>query len=161
MISRVLAAAALVAAAAQPPAVTAIDSDGLTRVIRESGASVLVVNMWATWCAPCREEFPDLVKFHKAFEGRGVGVVSVSMDLPSDLESKVIPFLRDQKAGFPSYIKTPGGDEAFINAIDETWSGGLPATFIYDASGRLVKSIHGTTSHDSLAELVRPMLSQD
>ena len=157
----ILAAAALLAAAAQPPAVAPIDIDSYARVLEDAKARVLVVNMWATWCGPCRSEFPELVRFHREFEPRGVEFITISMDTHSDLEAKVIPFLREQKAAFASYIKSPGDDDAFINAIDPAWSGGLPATFIYDTTGRLVQAIHGRTSYEGLTAIVEPLIGKD
>ena len=121
----------------------------------------VVVNMWATWCDPCREEFPDLVRLHRELGGGGLQVVAISMDMGSVLESAVIPFLKAQGASLPAYIRDGSveNDEDFINAVDPEWSGALPATFIYDGNGRLAKKILGPTTYSQLKEAVTPLLA--
>jgi len=121
----------------------------------------VVVNMWATWCDPCREEFPDLVRLHRELDGRGLQVVAISMDMGSALDSSVIPFLKAQGAAFATYIRdgTVENDEDFINAVDPEWSGALPATFVYDRDGRITKKIFGPTSYSQLKEVVMPLLA--
>jgi thiol-disulfide isomerase/thioredoxin len=146
------------AATAQPPSVKSIDRQGYAGMLAGLKGRPVVVNMWATWCVPCREEFPDLVKLHREMGARGVQVVAISLDLSSALESDVVPFLEAQGATFPVYIKSPGDDDGFINAVSPAWSGALPSTFVYDASGKLVEEITGPTTFDALGGIVTPLL---
>ncbi len=157
MLRAVLAAAVLVAAAAPPP-IRPIDPQGFAELRSASMGRPLVVNMWATWCEPCRTEFPDLVRVHRDLGPRGLDIVAISMDTPSALESHVVPFLKDQGATFPCYIKSPGDDDTFINSVSPDWSGALPATFIYDAQGKLVASVMRGTTYGQLEEIVKPLL---
>lgn len=154
-----LVAAALAAATAAPaPKIEPIDREGYALLLGSLKGQVVVVNMWATWCEPCREEFPDLVKLHRELSGRGVRVVAVSLDQASALEKEVAPFLQAQGTPFATYIKSPGGDDEFINAVDPSWSGALPATFVYDRTGRLARGIHGRTSLEELRGTALPLL---
>ncbi|HEY3175237.1 MAG TPA: TlpA disulfide reductase family protein [Candidatus Polarisedimenticolia bacterium] len=158
-----LAAAALAVAAAgaaSTPRVAGIDRRGFAAMLASHKGRPVVVNMWATWCDPCREEFPDLVKLHRELGGRGLRVIAISMDMASALEGAVIPFLDAQGASFPAYIRDASAenDEDFINAVDKEWSGSLPATFVYDREGRLVKRIIGPTSFVQLKAAVTPLL---
>jgi thiol-disulfide isomerase/thioredoxin len=161
----ILAAAASPAAAAASasppltPMVRPIDQAGYVKLLAASKGRPLVVNMWATWCDPCREEFPDLVRLHRELAGRGVQVAAISLDMASALDTGVVPFLKSAGASFPCFIKTAGGDDEFINAVDPKWSGALPATFVYDGEGRMVKSFFGTTTFDKLKTVVAPLLS--
>ncbi len=167
MIGRWLAAAAAVAGAtygaatAPPVTVKSIDRRGYAGMLASLKGRPVVVNMWATWCVPCREEFPDLVKLHREMGVRGVQIVAVSLDLSSALESEVVPFIKAQRAAFPVYIKSPGDDDAFINAVSPAWSGALPSTFVYDASGKLVEEITGPTTFDNLRGIVTPLLPEE
>jgi len=160
-IAWIVAAAATIAAAAKPPEVGLIDLESYQRLVSGKSGKVVVVNMWATWCEPCREEFPTLVRFHRESAGRRVELMTVSLDMTADIESKVKPFLAEQGATFPSYVKKPGGDNEFINAIDPAWSGALPATFIYDARGNLARSILTPVSLDELNDTVSSLLESD
>ena len=115
--------------------VTPISGQDLLRKVRESKAPAVLVNMWATWCMPCREEFPDLVRLKRAYEGRDLEVILVSGDFDSEMP-EVRRFLEEQGVDFPTYIKT-GKDMEFINGFEAGWSGALPATFLYDSGGSL------------------------
>ena len=71
----------------------------LEKIINQSGDRALLINVWATWCLPCREEFPDLVKLAKYYD-KNIRVIGISVDDSDDLKSKVIPFLKSQNAEF-------------------------------------------------------------
>jgi len=117
------------------PGLLRIDATALPAVIRRSDSKVVVVNVWATWCVPCREELPDLLRVYRRFGAKGMGLILVSADFDDQAES-ARAFLRRQGVDFPSYIKA-GDDEAFIDGLSREWSGALPATFVYDGKGQL------------------------
>ncbi len=136
---------------------TAVDAAGLQAALASQKGKVVVLNFWATWCVPCREEFPDLVRFAKEHSAR-VSLVTVSLDDPVEAATSVRKFLDDMKAPGLRLIKGPGDPDTFINSVDPAWSGGLPATFIQRADGTRAHAIHDTINYAKLAELVRPLL---
>jgi thiol-disulfide isomerase/thioredoxin len=123
---------------------------------RAPGAKAALINVWATWCQPCVEEFPDLVKLHRAYVGRGLRLVLVSADFEDERDS-VLEFLKKQGASFPSYLKDQK-DEDFIDGIDARWSGALPASFVLDASGRIVDFWEGKKNYAALEAKLAPLL---
>lgn len=125
------------------PQIGLIDEIGFQDLVRNRDGKMLLINVWATWCIPCREEFPDLVKIADQYRDNKVEVVGISADFPDEIESKVEPFLKSQNAGFKNYVKNFEDDEAFINTVNPEWSGALPATFVYDANGILRDSHFG------------------
>jgi thiol-disulfide isomerase/thioredoxin len=125
--------------------------------VRRPGASAVLVNVWATWCLPCREEFPDLVRLHREWEDRGLRLVLVSADFEAD-RAAAIRFLAEQGVDFPSFFKE-GSDMEFIDGLDPRWSGALPATFLYDSEGRLRRFWEGKTDHSALASRVEDVVS--
>ncbi len=135
-----------------------IDEIGLQQLVKQARGKAVLLNFWATWCEPCVEEFPDLVKIAGEFRPRGLEIIFVSIDEPEDVGSKVLPFLNAQGVAFPTYIKRTKDDEAFINAIDLKWSGAIPATFIYDANGALVKRFVAQQSYKTFTEALQPLL---
>ena len=143
-------------AAAKPPVLPASAADVL-QAVRAPGARVVLVNVWATWCVPCREEMPGLIRLRRAYAERGLRLVLVSGDFSSDAD-QAAAFLSEQQVDFPTYIKK-GSDMEFIDAFDPQWSGALPATFIYDGQGRLRFTIHGKASYEELEQKVRDVLS--
>lgn len=129
----------------------------LSRAIDGAGGKVVVANFWATWCEPCREEFPDLVRFARERAGV-VRLITVSLDFPEEANGSVREFLTRMKAPGPAFIKAEGDPDEFINSIDPEWSGSLPATFIYGPDGSRRHAIHGTITYEKLEELVEPLL---
>lgn len=119
-----------------------VDLEALKKLLhREAGAEArpLLVNFWATWCVPCREEFPDLVKINADYAKRNLEVITISLDDPSEIKTTVPQFLREARAGeLPAYLLNVIDPDIVINMIDPQWRGALPATFLYDASGQMV-----------------------
>jgi len=136
-----------------------IDLAGLQQRLKAEQGRVVVVNYWATWCEPCREEFPDLIAFQRRYHDRGVVFLSISLDSPEERDNQVKKFLAEQQPVFPVFIKTGQDDpDTFINAIDSEWTGALPATFIYGRRGRRAQSLFGPQTLDDLAAGVEPLL---
>jgi thiol-disulfide isomerase/thioredoxin len=129
-----------------------VGEEQLLQVIGEHRGKITVVNFWATWCSPCREEFPYLVKLYD--ERRGdVVVVSISMDEPDEAELAAA-YLEEQNARFPAYLRGFKDFEVFANLVDPSWSGAIPATFVYDREGNRVFSHQGKLTYEELLELV-------
>lgn len=140
---RATAARAAKRIAATPlPAVTEIDAEGLKRLLQRDAdpakARPLLVNFWATWCDPCRKEFPDLVKVDADYRNRGLDFAVVSGDDVSEIGRGVPKFLREMRAAMPAYLLNTADTEAAINSVDATWGGDLPATFLFDRDGKIV-----------------------
>jgi thiol-disulfide isomerase/thioredoxin len=112
-----------------------VTSADVQRLIHEPGAKAVLVNVWATWCGPCREEFPGLVRVAQKYNGQGLKTILVSADDAGDVAA-VKKFLAEEGVDFPAYIKAEK-DQAFIDGVDKQWTGALPATFIFDGNGKV------------------------
>ncbi len=115
--------------------VTPVTSADVQRAIHDPGAKAVLVNVWATWCGPCREEFPGLVRVAQKYNGQGLKTILVSADDTGDVAA-VKKFLAAEGVDFPAYIKAEK-DQAFIDGLDKQWTGALPATLIFDGNGKL------------------------
>ena len=124
------------------PEVREINEAGLKALLeaRASKGRILLVNFWATWCVPCREEFPDLVRIEEEFrpQGEEFEFITVSLDDTTDIKTAVPDFLSQMRATrMPAYLLNATEPEAAINLVDKTWRGELPATFLFGRRGEL------------------------
>ncbi len=131
-----------------------IDLEGLKKLLQRDPKDTrpLLINFWATWCDGCREEFPDLVKIDNNYRDKGLNFVAVSLDDAEDVKTKVEPFLKGMKARMPVVLlNLNGGDtEVAIHVVDPTWTGDMPATFLYDKDGKVVFKHFGKIKTDEL-----------
>jgi len=127
---------------AKSAAITAareVDTEGLKGLLkRDPGAGPLLVNFWATWCDPCREEFPDLVKIDEDYRGKKFNFIAVSLDDVKDIGTEVPKFLRLMKASMPVYLLNVDDPEPAIKFVDPQWDGAMPATFLFSSEGKIV-----------------------
>jgi thiol-disulfide isomerase/thioredoxin len=124
--------------------------------VRRNDAKATVLNVWATWCGPCREEFPDLVRLYRTHADRGLDLVLVSADF-DDQVPDARAFLADHGVDFLTYLKT-GKDMEFIDSLNPEWGGALPATFVYDADGHLVEFWEGKATYEEMEQRTLPTL---
>ncbi len=142
---------------AQEPVVEEVTIGQFQQILQDREAALKVVNFWATWCAPCLEEFPDFIRLGKDLADQGVEVFFVSMDF-EDEKPAVEAFLAEQGYSDTSYLRV-GEDREFITAIQEAWTGALPATFLYSQNGSLVDFWQGTpVGYEALKERVLKVL---
>jgi len=140
-----------------PTGIVDLDEQGWEHLRARYRGRVLLVNFWATWCEPCREEFPAIIRLHQSYRGRGLSVVAISMDEPGSVLA-IEHFLKAQGAQFGSYRHHFHDFATLVDSINPRWGGGIPATFLYDPEGRLIQSWQGPTSFAEFERAVRPLL---
>jgi thiol-disulfide isomerase/thioredoxin len=141
------------------PAVEPIDVKGVERLIHERKGKILFVNVWATWCQPCIEEFPDIVRLYSEYPDSVVDIVAISVDYPDEIKSKILPLLASHNVSFRVYVADVKKDEDFINAINPSWSGAVPATFIFDTDGRQRAFVFGQKNYSFFKAEIDTVLS--
>ena len=142
------AAKAPVASAARRPPLEAIpdeifdrelkDLDGQSLFLSNFRGQVFVLNIWATWCGPCRREIPELNKLHEEFSPRGVGFVGLTIEDPEADAGKVLVFVSHLKMRYPvGWVDR----ETALTLFDGR--GNIPQTFIVAPDGRILKRFVG------------------
>ena len=108
------------------------DLSGVSQDLKTYNGRFVVVNFWATWCVPCKEEMPDLAAVQNDYAPLGVQVIGASADEEKD-KAKVLKFVRDVKVNFPVWLN-------LTNAQMESFGIGkvLPATVIVNREGKIV-----------------------
>ena len=112
------------------------DFNQLKPLLERKDNKTYVVNFWATWCAPCVKELPYFEKIRKEYANKNVEVVLVSLDFPKQVERALIPFLNKRNIQSDVILLDDVNEDVWIKAIDENWSGALPATVIYNKGSR-------------------------
>ena len=107
---------------------------------------VLIVNLWATWCSPCRVEIPYFVELYREFKPQGIEIIGISLD--SLNSSGVSSFVRSEKIKYPVYI---GNTDDIFNKLKVN---AVPVTFIIDSKGRTNHKLVGMYTKDELKEFI-------
>ncbi len=145
------------------PAFQVHDLDGNPVSLAELRGEVILLNIWATWCPPCREEMPSMQRLHEELGPEGLRVVAVSIDArPGAADPAGRPggdiraFAEGMQLSFDIWHDPPG-------AIQRTYrTTGVPESFVIDRRGIIVKKVIGPTEWDSEAnmELIRRLLEE-
>jgi thiol-disulfide isomerase/thioredoxin len=130
-----------------------------TDILAPAKGRVLLVNFWATWCEPCREEMPALVAAARSFPKKELSVVLVSADMKAT--SRSIPaFLDAKKVTFPCWLVSSPDPQVFIDAVDSKWDGTLPHTIVYDRKGAPIERLVGLQSESSFTAAIRKAMAR-
>ena len=144
-------------AASNLPKVTQIDIDGLKKLIKPNGKP-LMINFWATWCDPCREEFPDLVKLDTTYKGK-LDIVTISLDDLAEINRDVPKFLVAMKAAMPAYLLKTIDEDAAMKIVTPDWAGNLPMTIIYAKNGDVAYLRKGKIHLDAVTAEIDKVLT--
>lgn len=147
--------------AAKEVTLQAINIDSLQPIISNTSEKLILINLWATWCAPCVIEYPEFVTTHRMYKDRDFEFVSISMDRPASRE-KALNFLDKSESALRNYIFTGPDKFAFMEAIDPDWNGALPYTMLIEPGGKVVWSYQGPVDFLELRKTIveHPMIGR-
>lgn len=135
-----------------------IDAQGFQKILQEHRGKPLLVNFWATWCEPCRDEYPMLNELAKQYGSKGLQVVGVSMDDDGDM-ILVRRFLARYKPVFTNYRKKPGDEAAFRQSVLPSWTGKMPVSIFYTKDGRIALNFEGEKGREQYEQAIQSLLS--
>jgi thiol-disulfide isomerase/thioredoxin len=156
----VFVAAAAVTAAPQVPAARdpqLIDAQGYHKLLAQYRGKPVLMTFWATWCEPCRDEYPMLNELAKQYAPKGLKVVGVNFDQDGDL-ILMRRFIKRYKPIFPNYRKT-GDETEFQQAVLPEWNGTLPASFFYAKGGRQAGHVFGAGTRATYEAAIQSLLA--
>lgn len=137
-----------------------VDVDDIQHIIEHHDSELLIINLWASWCAPCVAELPYFQAAHQEFKDQGVTFIGVGDDYSvygDSWKAYADRVIETREVTYPNYQMT--GDHEVVNAFfSDGWSGALPATFFYNREGEKVAEYLGEVSRDELFEAVREAL---
>jgi thiol-disulfide isomerase/thioredoxin len=127
-------------------------------MVKSYRGKALMVTFWATWCEPCRDEYPMISDLAKKYAPQGLAVVGVSLDQPSDL-NLVHEFLDKAHPDFPNYLQKPGIDvNAFYHGVNPDWHGTMPQTVFYARDGHIARYLIGASPQAAFENAIRLIL---
>jgi len=127
-------------------------ADGAPQALRQWQGKLLVVNFWATWCAPCREEIPVFIRMQERYGARGLQFVGIAIDEPV----RVRLYAKELGINFPLLIAGTGGIE--LARLMGNRAGVLPFSLIVAPSGKVADRHAGAYKEERLEALVKPLL---
>ena len=141
---------------ADPPL---IDLGGYNQVLAKFKGKPLLVTFWATWCEPCRDEYPMIVELAKQYAPQGLAVYGVSLDDDSDM-NLVRHFLAKNRPDFKNFRQKPGIDvDAFYHGVNPAWSGTMPETIFYGRDGKISGHFVGEQPRAAFEQAIKLILA--
>ena len=123
-------------------------ANGNTLKLSDYSGKVLLVNLWATWCGPCRMEIPELIKLHKEFQGQGFEIVGLSTENPDTSAASVRDFVRT--FGMPYAV---GWATTDLELTLMGQNGNIPQSFLIARDGRVLKRFIGFSPVNTPSQL--------
>ena len=123
-----------------------ISPDDLKTILVQEQGNVVVLNLWATWCAPCLVEIPDLQKLETELKDQNVSLIGLSVDEPV-FNTDHIAKMRDKRfPGFRTYARDNRDADYLVSVVDPAWNEVVPTTYIIDEMGEVHTRIQGKKS---------------
>ena len=114
-----------------------INRGDISDLVGNNNDTTYVINFWATWCSPCVREIAYFEELHRIYTGDPVKVILVSLDFPNQKDQRVVPFLEEKEITATVMLVSDLDYNAWIDLVDPSWSGALPATLIYRGKSRV------------------------
>ncbi len=128
------------------------DLQNRTQALKQWQGKVLVVNFWAPWCPPCRQEIPAFIRMQERLETQGLQFVGIALDEAD----KVAAFVAASGINYPILLGTAAAAALSDNAGNR--QGGLPYTVLFDRQGNAVATLTGSVTEARLETLLKPLL---
>jgi cytochrome c biogenesis protein CcmG, thiol:disulfide interchange protein DsbE len=134
------------------PDFTLLDLEGKPRQLSSFRGKVVLLDYWATWCAPCKVEVPHLVALQKRYGPQGLQIIGISMD---DDAAPVRTFARDFSVNYPIVLGNADLAQSYGGVL------GLPVAFLIDREGRIVKRLDGDVKLQGLESEIAELVKED
>jgi len=135
------------------PELRLTDIAGIERSLAEYRGRVVLINLWATWCEPCKREMPALQAYHNKYNGDGFSVIAIN---DGDPTADVLQFVKDFKLTFPVWL-----DPMYIATEDAFKTMNLPSSFIIDRNGIVRLYWVGAINMKNLEKYVTPIIREE
>ena len=135
----------------------------MLKSIADRKAKLTVVDAWATWCGPCKENFPHVVEMNKKYAGQGLAVISLTLDDPGKPKkvAEAAAFLKEQNAAFTNYLL----DETMDDSFEKLNITAIPAVFLFGPDGKEIKrftleDVNNQFTYDQVEAFIKDYLAR-
>ena len=136
-----------------PVTIENIDTTGIKNIISNKSDKLRLVTVWASWCGPCVQEFPDFITIDRIYRSRQFEFISINADKLSRKEN-VLNFLRKNEASNNNYIFSSDNNSALVESVDAEWSGALPYTMLIEQDGKVIYKNQGPINMIEIRKLI-------
>ncbi len=120
---------------------------------------IVVLNLWASWCPPCRQEMPEFIRLYENYKDKGVHVLGVNLATHERDASGVDEFMEYFGVPFPTFVDQPIDEVNQRGVVSTLYNiNSIPYTYILDENGKIVHIIQGATTYDMLEKLIKNLL---
>lgn len=140
--------------ATPPAAVTPLSVAAFRAELDAARGQVLILNLWASWCAPCLKEIPVLLEMERRYASCGVRLIGLATDDPSEFAGPVTSMHARYFPTFRTFAQTEGEPDSYAAVIDPAWNELMPTTYVIGRDGRVVRRVQGGKTADEFARAV-------
>jgi thiol-disulfide isomerase/thioredoxin len=130
----------------------------LAKMMSRENDTTYIFNFFATWCAPCVEEFPAFQRFSSRYAGKKMRLIFVSLDFKKDFENRLQPFLKKNHVKNEVVLLNEPDYNSWIDRVDTTWDGNLPATLVINNGKHIRRMFARDFTYASLDAMMKPFL---
>jgi thiol-disulfide isomerase/thioredoxin len=132
--------------------------EDLAKMMARQNDTTYIFNFFATWCQPCVEEFPIFKPFMEHRDHDKVKLIFVSLDFTKDYKTRLLPFLKKNHVRNEVVLLDETDYNSWIDRVDSTWDGGLPATFIINNGKHFQKMFAQAFTYDGIVSSIERYL---
>ena len=136
-----------------PVKIENIDTSGIKELIKNKSDKLRLINVWASWCGPCVQEFPDFVILDRIYRSREFEFISINAD-KLERKDNVLKLLQKNEASNKNYIFNSDNNSELVEAIDPQWSGALPYTLLVEQGGKVIYRTQGPINMVEMRKLI-------
>lgn len=135
-----------------------VNFSDVEQIMNLKNDTTYLLNFWATWCKTCVAELPNIEKINNEYKDKKVKVILVTLDPPKQLESKLIPFVKERELQSTVWLMDVANANSWINKVDQSWSGTIPASLFLNGQKQYKEFYEKPFSYEELETIVQQIL---